>query len=246
MVQSVERAFDVLAAVAGGEGSVTAIARAVVLPKSTAARLLATLEGIGVVERDRDGAWRVGARVGELAGPSGTSRSLELAARPVLAALARDLGEDAGLAVPEGHAMRYVLQVDTDNAVQVRDWTGTRAPMHTVPSGLVLMAEWTPAAVRAYTARGLERLTPATVGDLATLERRLADIRRSGLAWGFEEFVEGICSVAVPVRDAAGRAVAAIHVHGPSYRFPEPGTEVAVIAALTGAGEALSRGDGVQ
>jgi IclR family pca regulon transcriptional regulator len=241
MVQSVERAFAVLSVVGGGQQSLTEIARAVGLPKSTAARLLATLEGLQLVERDGEALWRVGSRVGELAGLTGVGRALEVAARPVLTALARELGEDAGLALPEGHAMRYVLQVDADNAVQVRDWTGTRAPMHTVPSGLVLMAEWAPVAVQAYAARGLERLTPATVGDLASLERRLVDVRRSGLAWGFEEFVEGISSVAVPVRDAAGRAVAAIHVHGPSYRFPEPGAEVAVMMAISAAGEALGR-----
>ncbi len=160
MVQSVERAFAVLAVVASGESGLTAIARAVGLPKSTAARLLATLEGLRLVERDGEARWRVGARVGDLVGSTDAGRSLERAARPVLTALARELGEDAGLALPEGHAMRYVLQVDADNAVQVRDWTGTRAPMHTVPSGLVLMAEWAPAAVRSYEARGLERLTP--------------------------------------------------------------------------------------
>ena len=31
--------------------------------------------------------------------------------------------------------------------------------------------------------------------------------------------------MAAPIADANGEVVAAVHVHGPSYRFPVPGTE---------------------
>ena len=41
--------------------------------------------------------------------------------------------------------------------MQVRDWTGTRAPMHAVPSGLVLLAEWPADALDAYLAASSSR-----------------------------------------------------------------------------------------
>ena len=47
-----------------------------------------------------------------------------------------------------------------------------------------------------------------------------ADIAARGFAWAFEEFVDGLNSVAAPIRDARGRVVGAIHAHGPAYRFP--------------------------
>ena len=62
-----------------------------------------------------------------------------------------------------------------------------------------------------------------------------------GIAWGLEEFVPGISSVAAPVRDARGNAVAAIHAHGPAYRFPSPGERERVAAAVVGAAAGVSR-----
>lgn len=238
-VQSVGRAFEVLEAVAGETTGVTTIARRAGLPKSTTARLLETLEELGAVERVDGTSWRLGHRVSALAAGVPASRSLAALAQPLLADLAAQLGEDAGLSLPDGFDMHYVGQADADNPVQVRDWTDTRAPMHTVPSGLVLLAEWSEDALDAYVARGLARLTPSTVADRRTLDRRLREARAAGCAWGREEFAEGITSVAAPLRDAAGRAIAAVHVHGPSYRFPAPGAEASVEAAVVAAAQAL-------
>ena len=64
----------------------------------------------------------------------------------------RVVGESAGLAFPDGYEVRYVDQVESDNAIQVRDWTGTRAPLHAAPSGLVLLAHWPQDAIEAYVA----------------------------------------------------------------------------------------------
>ena len=114
--------------------------------------------------------------------------------------------------------------------------------MHTVPSGLVLLADWPAEAIDAYVDHGLPARTPQTVIDPEQLRARLVDVTISGYAWGLEEYADGINSVAAPVRDAEGHAIAAIHVHGPAYRFPARGAEeratdevVAAAAAVTSA-----------
>ena len=222
-MQSLERAFAILEAVAARPAGVTALAERVALPKSTVARLLDALARLGAVERVEGPRWRIGPTVAMLASPVSLERSLAALARPELVELVRVLGEDAGLGLPDGYVVRYVDQVESENAVQVRDWTGTRAPLHTVPSGLVILAEWPEDAVDGYLARDLERLTANTETDPAVLRRRLADVRERGYAWGLEEFVAGINSVAAPVREARGKVIAAIHCHGPAYRFPRAG-----------------------
>lgn len=244
MVQSLERAFAILDEVARRPAGVTAIAEAVSLPKSTAARLLAALEEVDAVERFDGTRWRIGPGVAALSLAASPDRSLIAAARPFLVELVADLEEDAGLGLPDGNEILYVDQVESDNPVQVRDWTGTRAPMHAVPSGLVLLAEWPDAALDAYFAGGLVALTRHTLTDPERLRRRLAEVREAGCAWGLEEFAEGIDSVAAPIRDPRGKAVAAIHVHGPSYRFPPPDAAAAVgarvVAAAVAAGARLA------
>lgn len=239
-VQSVERAFGILDAVAAHPSGVTALASRLALPKSTVARLLGTLEELGAVERVDGPRWRIGPGVSELASVATPERSLAALARPHLVALERDLGEASGLALPDGHTVHYVDQVESDNPVQVRDWTGTRAPLHAAPSGLVLLAEWPEEAIVGYLAGELERLTPRTEVEPAALRERLARVRERGYAWGLEEFALGINSVAAAVRDAGGKPVAAIHCHGPAYRFPERGREDEIAARVVAAAKALA------
>jgi DNA-binding IclR family transcriptional regulator len=240
MVQSLERAFAILDEVARRPAGVTEIADRVRLPKSTVARLLATLESLEAVERFDGARWRIGPGLEALSATASPARSLISVARPFLVRLAAGLGEDAGLGLPDGNDVLYVDQVASDNPVQVRDWAGTRAPMHTVPSGLVLLAEWPDDALDAYLAGELVALTRRTVTDPGRLRHRLDEVRTAGFAWGLEEFAEGIDSVAAPVRDAGGRAVAAIHVHGPAYRFPAPGDEARVAGAVVEAATSIS------
>ena len=241
MVQSLERAFAILDEVARRPAGVTAIAERVRLPKSTVARLLATLEDVDAVERFDGARWRIGPGVAALTAAVLPERSLISIAHPFLTDLVAELGEDAGLGLPDGNEILYVDQVESDNPVQVRDWTGTRAPMHAVPSGLVLLAEWPDDALDAYLSGQLGALTRRTVTDPVELRARLAEARRAGCAWGLEEFAEGIDSVAAPIRDARGKAIAAIHVHGPAYRFPSAGEMDRVSLAVVSTAAAISR-----
>jgi DNA-binding IclR family transcriptional regulator len=235
-VQSISRAFSVLGALGDGPLGVTEVAERAGLPKSTAARMLATLVGEGAVEQvPGDTAYRLGPRLITLAGGFSLVRSLSAIARPTLGELARASGEAAGLGIPDGDLIHYIEQVDTPNPVVVRDWTGARAPLHAVSSGQVLLAFRTPAAIDRYLERPMERFTERTLADPDAVRDRLRDVRRRGYAWAIEEFDAGISSVAAPIADGSGEVIAAVHVHGPSYRFPPSGRE-ATLAELVVAG----------
>jgi DNA-binding IclR family transcriptional regulator len=225
-VQSIERAFAVLATLANGPIGVTEVAERAGLPKSTAARLLASLAHEGVVEQvPGDTCYRLGPRLLTLAARIRPARSLAALARPSLEALAAESGEAAGLSVPEGDLAHYIDQVSSLNPVSVRDWTGSRIPLHAVSSGQVLLAFARPTFIQRYLGRPMERFTGRTLTTADAVLERMRAIRRDGYTWALEEFDEGISSVAAPVADASGEVVAAVHLHGPSYRFPARGTE---------------------
>lgn len=242
-VQSIERAFVLLDALATGEAGVTELSQRVDLPKSTVARLLQTLEGVGAVARGDNNypVYALGPALRSLAGASGSAVDLAAHARPHLRALAQSVSEDAGLGIPDGYSVNYIAQVDADNTVQVRDWTGEQIPMHVVPSGLILMAHWPAEQLDRFLARPLERFTRNTVTDPGEIRQRLRDMRADGYVWVLEEFAEGISSVAAPVYRGKGRIVGAIHVHGPAYRFPPAGQEEAIAGEIRAAANAFSR-----
>ncbi len=219
-VQSIDRAFAVLRSLTSGPAGVTEIADRVGLPKSTVSRLLSTLEELGAVEQVAAGGdYRVGWAMLELAAAARPGRSLVSVARPHLAELNRLTGEAAGISIPDATEMLYLDQLTPDSELQVRDWTGHRIPMHAVPSGQVVLATDEALAAR-ITAAPLARFTEHTITTPAELRRRMNLVRHDGYAWAFEEFADGLNSVAAPVRADDGKVIAALHVYGPASRFP--------------------------
>ena len=235
-VQSIERAFAVLGALADGPIGVTEVADRVDLPKSTAARLLASLTREGVVEQvPGDSRYRLGPRLVTLAARIRPARTLAGLARPSLEELVGVAGEAAGLSVRDGASAHYIDQVGSPNPVSVRDWTGSRIPLHAVSSGQVMLAYAPTTFVQRYLGRPMEAFTPRTLVTADALLERMRAIRRDGYTWALEEFDEGISSVAAPVADASGEVVAVVHLHGPSYRFPAPGAEGPLAELVVGA-----------
>jgi DNA-binding IclR family transcriptional regulator len=244
-VQSITRAFAVLEALRGGTLGVTGVAGRVGLPKSTVARLLAALAAEGAVEQVAGGReYRIGERLVALAAGARSSPALIPLAKPHLVALATATGEAAGLSIADGDLMHYVDHEDTEHAVAIRDWTGTRYPMHAVSAGLVVLASRRAEDVDAYLGRPLERLTPRTVTDPILIRDRLARARADGFAWTRDEAADGISSVAAAIADGSGEVIGAVHVHGPSYRFPDPADSriaEAVEGRVVAAAAAISR-----
>ncbi len=248
-VQSIERAFAVLAALREGPLGVTDVAERVGLPKSTTARLLAALTAEGAAEQVAGGTdYRIGQQLVSLAASVVSPLSLIALAKPHLLALTAATGEAAGLSIVDGDLMHYVDQEDSPHPVAIRDWTGTRFPLHAVSAGIVVLASRRPDEVDAFLAAPLEGLTAHTVTDPAELRKRIARARAAGCAWTRDESTDGISSVAAPIASRVGEVIGAVHVHGPSYRFPDPSdpsaagaVEGQVVAAAAAVSASLRR-----
>ena len=222
-VQSIKRSFALLRTLALGPVGVTELAERVDLPKSTVARLLASLEEVQAVEQtEAGGEYRLGSGLIDLAGSAPRGRNLVATARPHLLELAESLDEVAGLSIIDGGQVYYLDQTESSSNIQVRDWTGEYAPLHAVPSGLVILAHQRPDFIDKYLAAPLVQCTPWTMTDPDELRDRLDQIRSIGYAWVYEEFAEELNSVAAPVLESEGSVEAALHIHGPAYRFPNP------------------------
>ncbi len=221
-MQTIERTVSILRALAdtGGAG-VSQIARVTDLPKSTVHRILASLDELGLVEQiDASGRYAIGAGLTSLTTTVSSTPAIRDMCRPYLRDLVAEFGEAAGLTVVEGRQALYLDQVTSDDAVQTRDWTGMRLPLHTVAGGLALMATWSDEGVSEYASKGLVAHTAATATTLDRLIAKLASARRDGFVWTFADFHEEINGVAAPIVGRDGLAVASISAYGPSFRYP--------------------------
>lgn len=210
-------------ALAVGPAGVTELADRSDLPKSTVARLLGALEEEGAVDQvEIGGEYRLGSGLIDLAGAAAPGRNLIAAARPHLLELTELTSETSGIAVLEENSVLYLDHVESEEEVQVRSWTGELAPINVVPSGLVLLSGQPEQFIDSYLARPLTRSTQKSVTDPTMIRARLDKIRSNGYAWLYAEFDDSINSVAAPVTDETGEILAALHVHGPAFRFPGP------------------------
>jgi DNA-binding IclR family transcriptional regulator len=240
-VESVARALKIIESLAMSPAGLSETARRVDLPKSTVARLLSTLEDLEAVERDDDGrVYRLGPMVQRVSTAAGGPAQLAGFARPYLEELTEETGEAAGVSIPDGYEVHYIDQTNAEHPVQVRDWTGELIPMHVVPSGLAIMAHWPDQQTNRFLNRDLKQLTPNTVVDPEAIRTRLAQTRERGYVWVYEEFVEGINSVAAPVLEENGLITGAIHIHGPAYRFPGKEDEAEMGGQVAKAAQRLS------
>jgi len=233
-VRSVDRAAALLLALGDcqGEAGVTELARRLGLHKSTASRLLATLQRRGLVEQDEEsGKYRLGLVVIRLAERAERTLDLRGISMPELERLARLTHETTGLGILDADALLTVAQADGPNLIAVGDWTGRSTPLHCVASGKVLMAALAEREVLRIVRRGLVSYTERTITKLEPLLEELARIRRRGYATALGEYEIGLNAVSAPVHDARGHVVAAVDIWGPAFRLtPRRIPELAVQA----------------
>ena len=194
---------------------VSEIAARLGLHRSTASRLVSTLEARGFLERDATGGLlRLGPEAARIGRVAVAGRELVTVAGPVLNGLAAETGETVTLAVPTDGQVATVAQADGSYFVSSGNWVGVRTPLHCAADGKVLLAFDGARLGRT----GLARRTKRTIVDLKVLTRELASVRRRGFAVAEGELEEGLVGVAVPVWEA-GSCIAALCVSGPEYRL---------------------------
>jgi DNA-binding IclR family transcriptional regulator len=220
-VQAVDRAMTLLrtVAVSAEPPSLNDLAEACALNRSTAWRLLATLEKHAMVERNPDtnrytvgyGAMQVGA--------AADHGSLVRRVRPALRDLLSATGERVSLAIVRGVNLVYVDQLDPPD-VPPEHWIGRPLALHASSSGKILLAFLPPEERAGALPAGLPRLTPTTITDPGRLERELETARKRGYASSAGEDVPYSNGVSAAVLDSQARPVAVVNVWGIEQRVP--------------------------
>ena len=251
-MQSVDRALTILELLAAdGRLGVSEIAGLLDVHKSTASRLLATLEAHGLAEQLPDrGRYQLGVGVLRLAGATRSRMDVVQESRPVTGALAARVGETVNVVILSGRETLYLDQVSGTSALQIHNWVGKRNPMHATANGRVLLAhvsdgERDTILAAATTADGaLPRLTASTLVSREALLTDLEQIRRQGYAVARDELEVGLTAVAAPVRGGAGDVIASLSVSGPTFRIED--RLPVLVAEVVAAAEDVSRRMGHQ
>ncbi|HWC78355.1 MAG TPA: IclR family transcriptional regulator C-terminal domain-containing protein [Pseudonocardiaceae bacterium] len=213
-VQSLERGLAVIRCFAADRPELTLsdVARATGLTRAAARRFLLTLTDLGYVRTDGK-FFSLTARVLELGYAYLSGLSLPEIALPHLEALSAEVRESSSVSVLDGSDIVYVARVPVSRIMTVSINVGTRFPAYATSMGHVLLADLDAAPFESYVdSVRLEPLTSHTITSPQQLRAELATVRTQGWALVDQELEAGLRSVAVPIRDRAGRVVAAMNV----------------------------------
>jgi DNA-binding IclR family transcriptional regulator len=239
-VQTVVKAFDLLEILADGNinPNVSLLATKLKITNNKVFRLLATFEKMGIVEREETtGTYRLGLSAFEMAQHILKSASIIRLAQPVMEDLARKHDEAVYITVLNNDQVLFLDMVDSLQQVKAIPFVGMRFPFFTNAAGKVIKAMSSSDVLERL---GRRRASKTGINDIEQLESELDDIRRSGVAVDIGGLGEGICSVAVAIKDYAGMVVGALTLLAPSFRMLQERLEREIIPSMLKGSEELS------
>ncbi|MHA6848066.1 IclR family transcriptional regulator [Ralstonia syzygii] len=222
-ISSTEKTFRVLHAFDGPSRHMTLIdiARAADLDRSATQRVVYTLEALGYLYR-----------VPETRNYGLTSKVLQFSynyiranelidkASPYLLDISRQLGETTNLQELDGHEIVFVARFPGRHLVNVDIVVGARLPAMFTASGIAILSRLPEQQAREILSQTrLEPMTHFTEINPDKLLERIRIAARRGYAVVENETVLGDISVAAPITDHDGIAVAAINISVPTTRW---------------------------
>ncbi len=199
------------------------------LPKSSAFRILRTLEVAGYAERGDGDRFRLAEKAAALHRAEASSTIAEAAAMP-MRQLAREFRETVSLAVLLNNHIEVAAVVDSPQRVHMGNVVGGIIPPHASSLGKCIAAfqkdEDRERLIRCY---GMAKMTDKTISEELDLHRELELVRARGYATDLEESALDGCCLAAPIMSRDARVVAAVSVSMPKARFTHPDRIVAAV-----------------
>jgi IclR family pca regulon transcriptional regulator len=242
--QSLEKGIAVLRAFSAQRRSMTLpeVAEATSITKSSAQRMIYTLEKLGYVRKHpRTRRYQLAPRVMQIGFNYLAADTLIDVANPFLSELTNVTGETTNLTEPDGADMVYVARFVCMKFVPIHMPIGSRIPMYCTASGRAYLAALPENESRTLLlASDRVAHTQYTVTDLGEIEARLALGRRNGYASNREELFIGYMTIAAPVLDGERRPVGAVHVVAPTSRWTPAEAEARLAPAVIDCARGIS------
>lgn len=235
-VQVIANAFDLLEALAqeSRQVSSSSLASKLGISRNKVFRILATLEKKNLVERDANtGNYNLGLSAIGIAQQILHSVSIIRQAHPIMEDLAKKHDEAIYITVLNNEEVLFLDMVDSLQQIKTVPFVGKSCPLFKSAAGKV---------IKAMSSLDLREILKkhASSPNLQQLESELKDIRTRGIAVDNGGLGEGICSVAVAIKDYAGIVVGALTLLAPSFRMLQDRLENEIIPSMLEGAELLS------
>lgn len=232
MIRAVGRALAIFDAFDNAHLSLSLqeIAERIQMPKTTAFRLVATLERAGFLIRMDNQQYCLSLKLARLGGLVRGTLSIREIARPVMLEVNRQTQETITLNTVVGTDRMVLEVVDTPSPLMSMARLGEHMPMFLGASSRILMAHMEPDELERVVAKN----TAGAEFDRAAFDRELARFRKQGYALSRGQRVQGLTAIAAPLFDLQGKVRHCVALTGPSVRVDARDLDLAEIMMNAG------------
>ncbi len=223
ILQSVDNALrliDILCQVE--EVGVTELSKEMGLGKSTAFRLLTTLESRGYVRKNEENnKYRLGMKFAYIGTVVLNRVEIARYSRPFLERLTQSFNEASHLvAMEDDGSVRFLDKVSGTSFVHMESFVGGKKPSYCTASGKVLLANMPAEKALAHLSnQKFEEYTEKTIIDKSKILEELEKIKLQGYAMDDEESEFGLTCYAAPIYNSSNEVIAAVSMSGPTSRM---------------------------
>jgi IclR family pca regulon transcriptional regulator len=192
--------------------SISEAAEIAQLDRATARRCLLTLAELGYAAYDGK-FFTVTPKVLRLGTGCLASMPLPRIVQPFLDQLSEDIGQSTSVSILDDTEIVYVARAAQRRVMSIALMPGSRLPAYCTSMGRVLLASLSLEDLRASLDRSdIVARTPMTLTDIDALMAEIEETAARGHAMIDQEVEIGLRSLAVPLKNARGKTVAALNV----------------------------------
>jgi DNA-binding IclR family transcriptional regulator len=185
------------------------------LNKSTVFNVLHTLTELNVLENQSEGKFVFGTRFYILGNMSGKRSALIQTARPYLRTINEKTKLSAFLGLRSDLQTILIDKVDSAHGIKISSEIGMQMPILAGAGIKAMLSQLHDEEIDEILARTeLKRYTPYSIIDKAVYKEEILEVRKQGIAYDREEYIEGMVAFAIPVKTNARDLQAAIWAVG--------------------------------
>jgi DNA-binding IclR family transcriptional regulator len=223
-LKTIEKALLVFNCFAEGNSSLstTELAKTLGTNKATMSRVLSTLKKHDFLEQDPSTRrYRLGPAMAQMARAVNRNMNGEVTAvaKPIVDQLRDEVGETVHIEVLSGNNIYLAYAAVTPNPVSLTIEVGDQVMPHAHAGAKAILAYSEPDVIERWLARNFFPLTENTVTDPDELREIYREIRQTGVAYDWEEYLHEIYAIGAPIFNHVDKPVAAVVIVVPSYRM---------------------------
>jgi DNA-binding IclR family transcriptional regulator len=202
-VPAIDKCFSILALMAEAKHpfGFNEIVKKLGLNKSTVFNILHTLNDLNVLEKGPDGLFRLGTRLFILGNAAAGGSDLIQMVHPYLETINHEFKLSTFFGILSDHEVIILDKADRAHRIKLSSEIGMRTPIFAGVAGKALLSQMPETEIDKILSKNTpKRYTPRTIIDKTVYKREIMGVKKTGIAYDREEYIEGLIAVGVPLR----------------------------------------------